>query len=115
MSGELFRYRCGFCANVSSLRCICWKSLVFLSMSCIPPSLIVMPKRGIDKAVEIVPDGITSPQSDPLGNGSVLLLSSRELLLRAKGLVALQSQSHQPRMSLEMPLHSIVIMFFFSI
>jgi hypothetical protein len=39
--------------------------------------------------VDIVPDGVTSPQSDPLGNGSVLLLSSRELLLRAKGLVAL--------------------------
>jgi hypothetical protein len=23
MKDELFRYRCGFCANVSSLRCIC--------------------------------------------------------------------------------------------
>ena len=33
---------------------------------------------------ESVPDGVTSPQSDPLGNGSVLLLSSRKLLLGAE-------------------------------
>jgi hypothetical protein len=39
--------------------------------------------------VMIVPDGVTSPQSDPLWNGSVLLLGSCELLLRAEGLVAL--------------------------
>ncbi len=36
-----------------------------------------------------VPDRVTSSQSDPLRNGSVLLLGSRELLLRTEGLVAL--------------------------
>jgi hypothetical protein len=36
-----------------------------------------------------IPDRVTSSQSDPLRNRSVLLLGSRELLLRAEGLVAL--------------------------
>lgn len=36
-----------------------------------------------------VPDGVTSPQSDPLWDRSVLLLGSRELHLRAEGLVGL--------------------------
>lgn len=35
------------------------------------------------------PDGIARPQSNPLWDGSVLLLRSRELLLRAEGFVAL--------------------------
>jgi hypothetical protein len=39
-----------------------------------------------------VPDSVTSSQSDPLRNRSVLLLSSCELLLRAEGLVALQNR-----------------------
>jgi len=39
---------------------------------------------------KIVPDGVTSSQSDPLRDRSVLLLGSRELLLRTEGLVALQ-------------------------
>jgi hypothetical protein len=43
--------------------------------------------------VYAVPDGVTSPQSNPLGNGSVLLLSSGELLLGAEGLVALYYRS----------------------
>ncbi len=36
-----------------------------------------------------VPDGVTGAQTDPLGNGSVLLLRLGELLLRAESLVAL--------------------------
>jgi len=36
----------------------------------------------------VVSDGITSPQSDPLGNRSILLLGSRELNLRTESLVA---------------------------
>jgi hypothetical protein len=40
-----------------------------------------------------IPDGVTSPQSDPLRDRSVLLLGSRELLLRAEGLVALLNRS----------------------
>lgn len=36
-----------------------------------------------------VPDGVTSPQSDPLRDRSVLLLGFRQLLLRPEGLVAL--------------------------
>ncbi len=37
----------------------------------------------------IVPDGVTSSQSDPLRNWTVLLLGSGELLLRTEGLVGL--------------------------
>ncbi len=40
--------------------------------------------------LKIVPDGVTSSQSDPLRDWSVLLLGSRQLLLRTEGLVALQ-------------------------
>ena len=40
----------------------------------------------------LVPDGVTSPQSDPLRDGSVLLLGFRQLLLRPEGLVALWEQ-----------------------
>jgi hypothetical protein len=36
-----------------------------------------------------VPDGVTSSQADPLGNGPVLLLGFRKLLLGSEGLVAL--------------------------
>jgi hypothetical protein len=43
---------------------------------------------GCSKAQD-VPDGVTSSQSDPLRNRSVLLLGSGELLLRTEGLVAL--------------------------
>jgi hypothetical protein len=38
---------------------------------------------------EGLPDGVASSQSNPLRNGSVLLLGFRKLLLRAEGLVAL--------------------------
>ena len=37
----------------------------------------------------LVPDSVTSSQSNPLRNGSVLLLRFGELLLRSKRLVAL--------------------------
>lgn len=37
----------------------------------------------------IVPDGVASPQANPLGNGPVLLLRLGELLLRTGRLVAL--------------------------
>jgi hypothetical protein len=40
-----------------------------------------------------IPDRVTSSQSDPLRNRSVLLLGSGELLLRAEGLVALLNAS----------------------
>jgi hypothetical protein len=40
-----------------------------------------------------VPDGVTCPQSDPLRDRPVLLLSFGELLLRAEGLVALLNVS----------------------
>ena len=38
-----------------------------------------------------VPDGVTSPQTDPLWDRSVLLLGSGELLLRAEGFVTLHT------------------------
>lgn len=37
----------------------------------------------------IVPDGVTSAQPNPLGNGAVLLLGLSKLLLNLEGLVAL--------------------------
>ena len=40
---------------------------------------------------EFVPDGVTSSQSDPLRNWSVLFLGLSQLLLRSEGLVALSS------------------------
>jgi hypothetical protein len=36
-----------------------------------------------------LPDCIPRPQTDPLGNGAVLLLRARKLLLGAEGFVAL--------------------------
>jgi len=37
----------------------------------------------------LVPDGVTSPQADPLGNGPVLLLGLGKLLLGAESLLGL--------------------------
>jgi hypothetical protein len=46
MEDELFRYRCGFYANVSSLRCICWEIIsIFSSLYSHKPSLCVVPKH----------------------------------------------------------------------
>lgn len=38
---------------------------------------------------QVVPNGVSSPQANPLGNGTVLLLRFGELLLRPERLVAL--------------------------
>ena len=43
----------------------------------------------IPYTAEDIPDGVSGPETDPLWDGTVLLLRSRELLLRAEGLVAL--------------------------
>lgn len=40
--------------------------------------------------MEVVPDGVASPQTDPVGDRAVLLLRLCELLLRAEGLVGLK-------------------------
>lgn len=40
----------------------------------------------------IVPDGVASPQADPLRNWAVLLLRLRKLLLRAESLVGLSTR-----------------------
>jgi len=37
----------------------------------------------------LVPDGVTGPQADPLGNGPVLLLGLGKLLLGAESLLGL--------------------------
>ena len=41
----------------------------------------------------VVPDGVASPEADPLGNRAVLLLSFGKLLLGAEGLVGLLNVS----------------------
>lgn len=46
-----------------------------------------------NRAIVIVPDGVTSPETDPLRDRAVLLLRLGELLLRTERLVALQLQS----------------------
>jgi hypothetical protein len=95
----LLRFRCGSCANVSSLRCICEGGGVnqgvflysFLSSSSSSSSFpcLVMGTGNAEGGGEVVPDGVTSPHSDPLRDGSVLLLGFGKLLLGAEGLVAL--------------------------
>ena len=51
-------------------------------------ALVAAPKESLEGSLEeegeYVPDGVTSPQSNPLWNGSVLLLGSRKLLLGAE-------------------------------
>lgn len=51
----------------------------------------VAAKRGCrgDGLGSLLPDGVTSSQSNPLWDRTILLLGSCELLLRAEGLVAL--------------------------
>jgi chorismate-pyruvate lyase len=39
-----------------------------------------------------LPDGVSSPKTDPLWDRTVLLLRSRELLLRAERFVALRKE-----------------------
>ncbi len=60
-----------------------------LLLMCPTPSYSARLGERDKEEVGIVPDGVTGSQSDPLRNRSILLLSSCELLLRSKGLVAL--------------------------
>ena len=41
------------------------------------------------QVVESLPDGVAGPKTNPLWDGSILLLSPRELLLGAEGFVGL--------------------------
>jgi hypothetical protein len=50
---------------------------------------LIMGTGNAEGGGEVVPDGVTSPHSDPLRDGSVLLLGFGKLLLGAEGLVAL--------------------------
>lgn len=61
------------------------------ALLCSPPAALCGRTLGLDGM--LVPDGVTGPQADPLRDGSVLLLSSRELLLRPESLVALLESS----------------------
>jgi hypothetical protein len=79
--GELFRYRCGSFANVFSLRCICFKGVKYVSR-CWGFVMAGGP--------HYIPDCVTSSQSNPLGNWSILFLGFRKLLLRTEGLVTLR-------------------------
>jgi len=73
----------------------CLRFALYLFMISINTSsyAILLPLFDIYSEVQLirsaVPDGVTGPQSDPLRDGPVLLLGSRELLLRAEGLMAL--------------------------
>lgn len=40
----------------------------------------------------VVPDGVAGPEANPLGDGAVLLLRARKLLLGAERLLALQNR-----------------------
>jgi hypothetical protein len=46
-----------------------------------------------NEAVENVPDSVTGPQADPLGDGTVLLLGFGKLLLGAERLLRLYVRS----------------------
>jgi hypothetical protein len=87
----MFRCRCGSYANVFALRCIYCPFALESASRCtaaFPSSQSGGGDLGKCGGCSI-PDRVTSSQSDPLRNRSVLLLGSRELLLRAEGLVAL--------------------------
>jgi hypothetical protein len=103
--GELFRYRCGSCANVFSLRYICPRSRVSERSGFLLRA--ARECEGRRSCGRDVPDGVTSSQSDPLRNRSVLLLGFRKLLLRAEGLVALFVDSYQPFIHCKNPPHLI--------
>lgn len=50
-----------------------------------------VPPKGLNQRILlfVIPDGVASPQSDPLWNRAVLLLCFGELLLRSEGFVGL--------------------------
>ena len=58
-------------------------SAITTTVSLCPFSLALKSQR------RSLPDGVPGPQADPLGDGTVLFLRSRELLLCAEGFVAL--------------------------
>lgn len=92
---ESFRYRCESCANVSSWRCIC----AHTGRVSLPSSISVLPSflRLGNIGESFVPDGVVGSQTNPLWDGSVLLLRLRKLLLGAERLVGLwqcQSRRH---------------------
>jgi hypothetical protein len=47
----------------------------------------------IDVSEAAVPDGVVCAQTDPLGDGAILLLRFRKLLLGAEGLLGLRGVS----------------------
>ena len=62
------------------------KPLLFL----VPPLDPLLLRKTIKHSARLnLPDGVVRPQANPLGNGTVLLLSFGKLLLGAEGLLAL--------------------------
>jgi hypothetical protein len=53
------------------------------------PRIFVDACKGVKAVFGHIPNGIPSPQPDPLWDGSVLLLRFRQLLLGAEGFVRL--------------------------
>ena len=80
VEGKRSRCRYGSCASVSSLRYICTGGQF--------PTLKGLPFRPCLSESD-APDGVASPQSNPLWDGPVLLLRLSEFLLRPEGFVGL--------------------------
>lgn len=57
------------------------------------PGILNLVEFTAEFEIIVIPDGVASPQSNPLGDRAVLLLRLCELLLRAERLVGLRSLS----------------------
>jgi hypothetical protein len=51
-----------------------------------------VPSKDGESLRRVVPDGVAGPEANPLGDGAVLLLRTRKLLLGAERLLALQNR-----------------------
>lgn len=78
-----FRCRCGSYANACASRCICNISKRHISFG------DQGHKAAVGDGVGSGPNGVTSPETDPLGDRAVLLLGFGKLLLGTEGFVAL--------------------------
>jgi hypothetical protein len=85
--GESSRYRDESCASVGAWRCTWWVMSVRVHTSVDSAPLFqstVVSSRNAESLRRVVPDGVAGPEANPLGDGAVLLLRARKLLLGAE-------------------------------
>ena len=67
--------------------------------------MVMLDSVSSNEVVENVPDSVTGPQADPLGDGTVLLLGFGKLLLGAERLLRLYVRSSPGQLVLRCPNH----------